>query len=219
MNTRSHDMEMVVAARQVEEVTKALFHTILLHRTTGKYEYSSRHSGTFSVGVVGMEDVDLSTLDFTYVRCTSRELDQWLSQQIEGLPSSLCQPDSPKTGKITLEFYERKKGRWLLPAENVSWEVWHLILSLTEPTSEEEWEECQQCVAEKLATTVQYITDVVNRPEYIPRNPTAENLPNVFDIRFPEVQPYLHRIVIGGAEETVAGRMQKLIRNISGYQM
>ncbi|CAI8026980.1 Autophagy-related protein 101 [Geodia barretti] len=67
MNTRSHDMEMVVAARQVEEVTKALFHTILLHRTTGKYEYSSRHSGTFSVGVVGMEDVDLSTLDFTYV--------------------------------------------------------------------------------------------------------------------------------------------------------
>ena len=32
-----------------------------------QYEYSSRHSGTFSVGVVGMEDVDLSTLDFTYV--------------------------------------------------------------------------------------------------------------------------------------------------------
>ena len=32
-----------------------------------------------------------------------------------------------------------------------------------------------------------YITDVVNRPEYMPRNPTSENLPNVFDIRFPEV--------------------------------
>ena len=28
---------------------------------------------------------------------------------------------------------------------------------------------------------------MVNRPEYIPRNPTVENLPNVFDIRFPEV--------------------------------
>lgn len=36
-----------------------------------------------------------------------------------------------------------------------------------------------------------YITDVVNRPEYIPRNPTAENLPNVFDIRFPKV--YIHQ--------------------------
>lgn len=84
----------VVAPRHVEEVTKALFHTILLHRTTGKvyygelyrlcvqlvshcvfthththtqYSYSGQHSGTFSVGVVGMEDVDLSSLDFTYV--------------------------------------------------------------------------------------------------------------------------------------------------------
>ena len=58
MNTRSHNLELVgyslvlmdgltlyeqcrvvcqvVAARQVEEVTKAVFHTILLHRTTGK---------------------------------------------------------------------------------------------------------------------------------------------------------------------------------------
>ena len=32
-----------------------------------QYHYSSQHSGTFSVGVVGVEDVDLSGLDFTYV--------------------------------------------------------------------------------------------------------------------------------------------------------
>lgn len=86
---------------------------------------------------------------------------------------------------------------------------------------------------------VLYITDVVNRPEYIPRNPTSENLPNVFDVRFPEVyspryfyditittpavlqvQPYLHRIIIGVPEETVAGKMQKLIRNtFANYQL
>ena len=41
---------------------------------------------------------------------------------------------------------------------------------------------------------VLYISDVVNRPEYIPRNPTFENLPNVFDVRFSQVQPYLHRV-------------------------
>ena len=41
---------------------------------------------------------------------------------------------------------------------------------------------------------VLYIAEVVNRPEYVPRNPTAENLPNVFDVRFPTVQPYLHRV-------------------------
>jgi autophagy-related protein 101 len=185
-----------------------------------QYSYSSQHSGTFSVGVVGMEDVDLSSSNFTYVRCASRELDQWLNQQIEGFSSSLSQPGSPQSGKITLEFFERKKGRWLLPAENVSWEVWHLVVTVAEPASEEEWQERQQQVVDKLTSTVVYITDVVNRPEYIPRNPTAENLPNVFDIRFPEVQPYLHRIVVGGAGETVAGKMQKLIRNtFASYQL
>ena len=36
-----------------------------------QYSYSSQHSGTFSVGVVGMEDVDLSSLNFTYVSAIS----------------------------------------------------------------------------------------------------------------------------------------------------
>ena len=39
--------------------------------------------------------------------------------------------------QITLEFYERKKGRWLLPAENVNWEVWHLTLTVAELSSEQ----------------------------------------------------------------------------------
>ena len=38
--------------------------------------------------------------------------------------------------QITLEFFERKKGRWLMPAETVNWEVWHLALTLVEPASE-----------------------------------------------------------------------------------
>lgn len=39
-----------------------------------------------------------------------------------------------------------------------------------------------------------YIADVVNKPDYVPRNPSAENLSNVFDTKFPTVQPYLHRV-------------------------
>ena len=35
--------------------------------------------------------------------------------------------------QVTLEFYERKKGRWLLPAETVNWEVWHLMVTIIEP--------------------------------------------------------------------------------------
>ena len=41
---------------------------------------------------------------------------------------------------------------------------------------------------------VQYIADTMSRPGYVPRNPTADDLPNVFDTRFPTVQPYLHRV-------------------------
>ena len=39
--------------------------------------------------------------------------------------------------QLTLEFFERRKSRWLLPAETVNWEVWHLELTVTEPQSEQ----------------------------------------------------------------------------------
>ena len=34
----------------------------------------------------------------------------------------------------------------------------------------------------------------MNRPEYVPRNPVAENLDSVFETRFLTVQPYLHKV-------------------------
>lgn len=92
------------------------------------------------------------------MRCASFELDQWITQQIEGFSLSLCQqsPNSCRSGRVrfcgknfyssgftgvhylqlTLEFYE-KKGRWLLPAEITNWEVWHLQLLIFDPASEE----------------------------------------------------------------------------------
>ena len=38
------------------------------------------------------------------------------------------------------------------------------------------------------------IAQVVNRPDYIPRNPTSDGLSNVFDTQFTAVQPYLHKV-------------------------
>ena len=65
-----------------------------------QYEYSSRHSGTFSVGVVGMEDVDLSTLDFTYVS-SSPPLPS-LPLPSSPLPSSpLLSPPLPSSSLLT----------------------------------------------------------------------------------------------------------------------
>ena len=39
-----------------------------------------------------------------------------------------------------------------------------------------------------------YICEVMNRPEYMPQNPTYENLPNIYDTRFTTIQPYLHNV-------------------------
>jgi len=130
------------------------------------------------------------------VRCASPDLDQWLTQQIEGFSSSLCQQGTTRSGKVTLEFYEKKKGRWLLPAETVNWEVWHLRVAIVEPGTEHEWQEHQQKLADTLAEMVLYVSEVVNRPEYVPRNPAFDNLPNIFDVRFSSVQPYLHRVSV-----------------------
>ena len=83
---------------------------------------------------------------------------------MEGFSSSLCHQHGPaRSGKVIifkcillylyeqlkycmvhvilsqlkLEFFERKKGRWLLPAETSNWEVWTLQLNLIDPQSEE----------------------------------------------------------------------------------
>ena len=38
---------------------------------------------------------------------------------------------------MLLEFYERKKGRWLLPGETVSWEAWQVKAKVARISSEE----------------------------------------------------------------------------------
>jgi len=104
-----------------------------------------------------------------------------------------------------------------LPAETVNWEVWHLRVAIVEPGTEHEWQEHQQKLADTLAEMVLYVSEVVNRPEYVPRNPTFDNLPNIFDVRFSSVQPYLHRVTYELGGEGVAGTVRKFIRDAFAY--
>ena len=60
--------------RQAEEITAALFHTLLFHRSLGKFHY--KQEGSYSVGTVGFKDVDCDFIDVTYVRCAIRH---WVS--------------------------------------------------------------------------------------------------------------------------------------------
>lgn len=51
--------------RQVEEAVTSLFHTLLFHRTLGKFHY--KQEGNYCVGTVGFEDVECDFIDLTYV--------------------------------------------------------------------------------------------------------------------------------------------------------
>ena len=54
-----------VEGRQVDEAVASIFHTVLFHRSLGKFCYKEHDS--YSVGTVGYEDVDCDFIDFTYV--------------------------------------------------------------------------------------------------------------------------------------------------------
>lgn len=71
---------MSVEGRQIEETMLAVLHTILLHRSTGKFHY--KKEGTYSIGTVGTQDVDCDFIDFTYVRVSSEELDRALKKAV-----------------------------------------------------------------------------------------------------------------------------------------
>ncbi|KAH0518351.1 Autophagy-related protein 101 [Microtus ochrogaster] len=80
MNCRSEVLEVSVEGRQVEEAMLAVLHTVLLHRSTGKFHY--KKEGTYSIGTVGIQDVDCDFIDFTYVRVSSEELDRALRKVV-----------------------------------------------------------------------------------------------------------------------------------------
>lgn len=80
MNCRSEVLEVSVEGRQVDEAMLAVLHTILLHRSTGKFHY--KKEGTYSIGTVGTQDVDCDFIDFTFVRVSSDELDRVIRKAV-----------------------------------------------------------------------------------------------------------------------------------------
>lgn len=86
--------------RQVEEAMLAVLHTVLLHRSTGKFHY--KKEGTYSIGTVGIQDVDCDFIDFTYVRVSSDELDRALRKVVGEFKVGVC---GPANGRWTWNMY------------------------------------------------------------------------------------------------------------------
>lgn len=213
MNARSQIFELTLEGRQADEAVASIFHTVLFHRSLGKFLYNNE--GSYSVGTVGYTDVDCDFIDLTYVCCTSAGLDRAIKKEISCFSERLRGNESSGSGQISLEFFQKKPKRWMFQPECVPWEVWTVRLELISLSNEGERQVCREKVGELLTDKILYITEVMNRQDYVPKMPGQSELDLVFDTSFPEVQPYLFKVnySIAGptAGTSVGSTMKKFI--------
>lgn len=213
MNARSQVFELEMEGRQVDEAVASIFHTVLFHRSQGKFMYTGEQ--TYSVGTIGHTDVDCDFIDFTYVCCSSASLDRVLKREISHFSEQLRNNDSCGTGQISLEFFQRKRNRWPFQAECIPWEVWTVRLELINLYTEDERQICREKVGDMLTDKILYITEVMNRHDYVPKMPNQAEIDLIFDTSHTDVQPYLFKFKFStsdAAGNSVGHTMKKLIR-------
>jgi autophagy-related protein 101 len=168
---------------------------------------------------LGFVDVDCDFVDFTYVRCDSHELNSYISKQVHEFKDALRESSGSKSGQISLEFYQKRKGKWLFGAECVPWEIWTVKLNVITLSNEHERQICREKAGESLAEKVLCIAEAMNRRDYVPK-PNQSELSNVFDVSFKDIQPYLHRISYqssGQPATSVGNTMKKMLLDTFSY--
>ena len=219
MNARSQVFEFTVELCQVEEVVCSVLHTLLFHRSTGKFHYQQQ--GSYTIGTIGFEDVDCQYIDCTYVRCSSDHLHRNVQGYAKQFKESLRNMDGHKSGQLMLEFYQKRKNPWPFPTESVPWELWVLKFDVVSLANEPDRITLREKLTDNVAEKIRTICEIVNQPEYIPKMPNEPDLTNVFDDQFKDFQPYLHKVTFQTSEYSpemsVGGTMRKLIKDTFNY--
>lgn len=215
MNARSHCLELSVEGFQVDEAVSSLFHTVLLHRSLGKFCFNP--DGSYTMGTVGMQDVDCDFIDFTYICCSSPNLDRKLRNDISEF-SECLRRDNHTFGQITLEFFQKKKSGWSLfqKEEYIPWEMWNVRVDLLKICNEKNRQLSREKISDSLSEKIIYIAEIMNRHEYVPDIPPQSELDFVFDTSFADIQPYLFKTnyhTNGSSSPSVGSAVHKLIRD------
>uniref|UniRef100_A0A915EBR8 Autophagy-related protein 101 n=1 Tax=Ditylenchus dipsaci TaxID=166011 RepID=A0A915EBR8_9BILA len=203
MNARNQQLQLTVECRQIRDVTLCAFHTILLHRSVGKFKYTS--DVNYTLGSIGVEEIDCDEIDLTYVRVNSPELVSDVDIKVRDFADAIqaaitdgyfLSGSSPHSSpgqegrlhgidrwenlfgaQIRLEFYQRRKRKWPI-----------------QKTINEDFYRMREFVGEKLSESVLSVCETVNKPQYLPKMPTRSELPDVYDDRFSDCHPYLYRV-------------------------
>jgi autophagy-related protein 101 len=72
MNARTKQLQLTIESRQVKDTAQCFFHTLLLHRTIGKFKYCT--DTNYTVGSLGLQEIICEEIDLAYVRVNSPEL-------------------------------------------------------------------------------------------------------------------------------------------------
>lgn len=216
MNARTISFELSMEGRQVDEVVASIFHTVLFHRSSGKFTYNNEES--YSIRTVSYVDVDCDFIDFTYVCCESEALGRNVKREISEFSEQLrgVAATAPSRGSISLEFFQKRRARWPFQPECVPWEVWTVFCELTESRHDQDMHSKHESVVEMLQDKIVFITEIINRHEYVPKMPSRSDADLVFDTSYADIQPYLFKINYNtsGAQRTNVGNtVRKMIRD------
>lgn len=215
MNTRYQVFEFSVEGRQVQEVVSAVFHTLLFHRTLGKCHFKNE-GNNYTVRTMNFEDVSCDFVDFTYVRCLSKELDSYVSREINNFCAALRSQEGPYSGQISLEFYQKKRTRWPFPPELSPWEVWTLKVNVIYLPNEHERQVYREKMGDVLAEKVFDIVSAMNKYDFVPKIPGQADVELYFDTSYPDVQPYLFKIsheTSGPTNPSVGTAVRRIIKD------
>ena len=141
-------------------------------------------------------------------RTASSGLDSLLRREVSSFSEELKKSSGLKSGQISLEFFQRKRTRWPFPPENIPWEVgspsltvqqlycgqvWTVRLEIVSLANETERLGWREKLGEVLCEKTLYITEVMNKQEFVPKMPNSSDLELVFDTNFYDVQPHLFK--------------------------
>ncbi|PAV78365.1 hypothetical protein WR25_04818 [Diploscapter pachys] len=187
MNARQSDYRLTVEIRQVSDAVSCIFSSLLLHRTLGKFQY--KNETNFSLGSIGIEEVDCDTIDLSYSG-SSRRTPVGSPSPSETAVPMIC-------AQIGLEFYQKspKRGIFYQTNDQATWEKWNLILDIFKVNSIDDFGRLRESVGESIGEIVLKICSQINRNQYMPKMPNKGAIGDVFETQFSDCQPYLFKVV------------------------
>uniref|UniRef100_A0A1I7XE10 Autophagy-related protein 101 n=1 Tax=Heterorhabditis bacteriophora TaxID=37862 RepID=A0A1I7XE10_HETBA len=211
MNARQQEFRLSLELRQVNDAVSCIFHSLMTHRSVAKFDYKGESN--YSLGCLGIKEVECDTIDLTYVRINSDELACHLAEEVQAFRDDIEQAtrstprrtplSSPSPtesaipllcAQISLEFYQKRRRQWPLADDSVSWEKWMLCLDIFKVNSYDDLARMRVSVAESVGEIVLSLCSAINRQQYLPKMPVRAELNNVFDSHFSDCQPYLFKV-------------------------